>query len=221
VGKSDPSNLDFESRPSFFDHWASVLGVVLLVSFIGGGLGILAGKKLEQAPGNSSAAVDLADPAESPSTQSGSTESEPLQSSIRSIFPRVPGCITTATEQIPVTLYLADTPELRQRGLQGVPGLPKNHGMLFMYDTVQPSESQFWMYQTPMNLDISYLDSKGQIQSIQQMQSCSLDAESCPKYKAGIPFKAAAEFPQGFYRSNSITVGDRISLSAFGACGKP
>ena len=183
-----------------------------MVSLIGAGLGIFAGKNLQE----SSLATSAIHPA--PSTPS-TIKKEPAQdSAIRSIFARISGCISTVSKQIPVTFYIADTPELRQRGLQGVPGLPAHHGMLFVYESVQPAETRFWMYQTPMNLDISYLDASGQIQSIQQMQACSLSANSCAKYKAGIPFKAAAEFPQGFYRSNGVTVGDRISLNAFGNC---
>ncbi|WP_372997728.1 DUF192 domain-containing protein [Marinobacter sp.] len=215
MGQPAQSDLDNKSQSSIFDHWISVLGIIALVSFIGAGLGIFAGIKLESLPSNRPI------PAPPISTENKTSAEQSGDSLVRSIFARVSGCIITARDEISVIFYIADTPELRQRGLQGVPGLPKNHGMLFVYDTIQPSESQFWMYQTPMNLDISYLDSEGQIQSIQQMQACSLDSDSCPRYKAGIPFKAAAEFPQGFYRANGITVGDRISLNAFGSCGNP
>ncbi|WP_136630320.1 DUF192 domain-containing protein [Marinobacter salsuginis] len=213
VENSNQTDLNSIGNRGFFDHWASVLGILVLVMAIGSGLGIWAAQRMEVPT-----EAEIAEPSEATLPPSLAPSEEHQDASIRSIFARVAGCISTARESIPVTFYIADTPELRQRGLQGVPGLPENHGMLFVYDSVQPSESQFWMYQTPMNLDISYLDSNGQIQSIQQMQSCSTDASSCPRYKAGIPFKAAAEFPQGFYRNNGITVGDRISLNAFGDC---
>lgn len=214
VGKSShQNNLDTVNKDSLFDHWSTVLFMIVLTASIGAGLGVFAGMKLDKPSPQITSLGET-------STQSAEVkEPQADDSAIRSIFARISGCVTTAKKQIPVTFYIADTPELRQRGLQGVPGLPRNHGMLFVYDSVQPAETQFWMYQTPMNLDISYLDSSGQIQSIQQMQSCSQASNSCPKYKAGIPFKAAAEFPQGFYREKGITVGDRISVNAFGDCG--
>jgi hypothetical protein len=90
--------------------------------------------------------------------------------------------------------------------------------MLFVYEKMRSAEARFWMHKTLMNLDIAYLDANGRIRTIQQMPSCDGSADSCPSYPAGVPFLAAAEFPQGFFRQHGITVGDRISADYFSDC---
>lgn len=133
-------------------------------------------------------------------------------------FSEIKACIVTNDEHIPLRMYLANTPQLRKKGLQEVAALPANTGMLFVYNQIRSAESQFWMHNTLMNLDIAYLDGHGTIRTIQQMPSCSSSAEDCPRYQAGVPFLAAAEFPQGFFRKNGVTVGDRLSTDFFSDC---
>jgi uncharacterized membrane protein (UPF0127 family) len=133
-------------------------------------------------------------------------------------FSQIKACIISPRTQLQVTMYLANSDELRAKGLQGIPGLPAKTGMLFVYEKMRSAEARFWMHKTLMNLDIAYLDAGGRIRTIQQMPSCDGPADSCPSYPAGVPFLAAAEFPQGFFRQHSITVGDRISADYFSDC---
>lgn len=56
---------------------------------------------------------------------------------------------------------IADTEELRETGLQNVEDLPKNEGMLFVFD--EPDEVSFWMKSTPINLDIIFIDEDGDV----------------------------------------------------------
>jgi uncharacterized membrane protein (UPF0127 family) len=146
------------------------------------------------------------------------TDPAPHPNVLASSYAQVSGCIKTSSESHPVTLYLADTPELRQKGLKGVRGLPDNHGMIFSYDSVQPSDTAFWMHNTPIDLDIALLDSYGKILSIRMMKSCSGPASSCERHPAGSRFLAAVEFPAGFFRQKGVTVGDSISAGIFDSC---
>jgi uncharacterized membrane protein (UPF0127 family) len=133
-------------------------------------------------------------------------------------FSQIQACIISKDKQLRVTMYLANTDALRAKGLQGVSGLPPMTGMLFVYESKRSPEAKFWMYETSMNLDIAYLDEQGFIRTIQQMPACNGDRDTCPTYPAGVPFLAAAEFPQGFFRRNGITVGDRLSADYFSDC---
>ena len=133
-------------------------------------------------------------------------------------FAQIRACVISDQNRIPVTLYVADNDLLRQRGLQNVSALPRNTGMMFVYNTMRSATTKFWMYKTLMNLDIAYLDAKGLIRTVQQMPACSGEADTCPRYQAGVPFLAAVEFPQGFFRKHGITVGDRISADYFSDC---
>ena len=58
-----------------------------------------------------------------------------------------------------VTAEIADTPELRQRGLMHRRSLPADHGMLFIFPRPQPLS--FWMRNTYISLDIMYFASDG------------------------------------------------------------
>lgn len=145
-------------------------------------------------------------------------DSLPHSDALASSYAQVGGCIRTSADNHSVTFYLADTPELRQKGLKGVKGLPEDHGMIFSYDSVQPADTAFWMHNTPIDLDIALLDSYGQILSIRMMKSCSGPASSCDRYPAGSKFLAAVEFPAGFFREKGVTVGDSISAGVFDSC---
>ena len=51
---------------------------------------------------------------------------------------------------------VAITQEEQKKGLQGVTELPKDEGMLFYFDP--PQEAVFWMDQTPLPLDIIFIN---------------------------------------------------------------
>src|SRR3546814_3344166 len=73
---------------------------------------------------------------------------------------------------------VAATDASRANGLMNRASLPENHGMLFVFDG--PTTTCFWMKNTPLPLSIAFIDSKGMIVNIADMQPHTLDPH-CPK----------------------------------------
>ncbi len=55
-----------------------------------------------------------------------------------------------------VQVEIADTPDTRARGLMYRRDLPADAGMLFIFTT--ESQQQFWMKNTPLPLDMIFID---------------------------------------------------------------
>lgn len=91
------------------------------------------------------------------------------------------------------TVAIADTPELRARGLMGVTDLGPVDGMLFVYP--EPVESRFWMRDTLLYLDIAFFDASGELLAVLAMEPCT--TESCPRYDPGVAFRWALEAVPG------------------------
>lgn len=110
---------------------------------------------------------------------------------------------------------VARTEEQRGFGLMVRPELDPGSGMLFVYDSVQPSEAGFWMWRTRMPLDIAYVDGAGRIVSIRQMAPCeSPYAQDCPQYSPGEPYRSALEVNQGWFEEHGFGVGDRVVVDS-------
>jgi uncharacterized membrane protein (UPF0127 family) len=60
-----------------------------------------------------------------------------------------------------IDIAVADTPELRNLGLMDVRTLPWNSGMLFIF--AQQERLSFWMANTPLPLDLLFVNSDYQI----------------------------------------------------------
>jgi len=58
-------------------------------------------------------------------------------------------------------LWVADSDKKKQKGLSTIDHLPDNHGMIFLYDKIQPSKRKFSMRNTAIPLTIVFLDEKG------------------------------------------------------------
>ncbi len=121
--------------------------------------------------------------------------------------------IETAASTIPVRVEIAATDEQRAFGLMNRTSLPEDSGMLFVYDTLQPAEGSFWMFNTRIPLDIAFLDADGLIVSIRQMEPCTSPySQWCPSYAAGAAFQYALEMNLGWFERRGAGVGDRVVL---------
>lgn len=61
----------------------------------------------------------------------------------------------------------AKTPEEKEKGLQRVDQLPDNEGMLFYYDPPE-EEISFWMKETPIALDIIFINEDQEVISVKK-----------------------------------------------------
>jgi len=103
-----------------------------------------------------------------------------------------------------VQAEIARTPQARSRGLMERRGLARDHGMLFVFDEDEPQ--CFWMKNTPLPLSIAFIDARGRIVSIQDMQPYALDTHCSPG-----PVRYALEMSQGWFNRAGISVRDTVS----------
>ena len=89
---------------------------------------------------------------------------------------------------------VADTRELRSRGLMFVTDLGDLDGMLFEFDT--PTSGAFWMKNTLIPLDIAFFRTDGSLVAVLQMEPCG-DQDPCPTYDPGAGYHYALESPAG------------------------
>jgi uncharacterized membrane protein (UPF0127 family) len=106
-----------------------------------------------------------------------------------------------------VTLDLADTDAKRIKGLSGIASMPKNHGMLFIFD--ETSEHGIWMKDMNFSLDIIWLNEFSEVIYIER----NVSPDTFPKV-FGKNFKSryVLEFNAGFVSRNNIKTGDKFVL---------
>jgi len=98
----------------------------------------------------------------------------------------------------------ADDPNERNQGLMDVNSMPEDAGMVFYFDTEEPQS--FWMANTPLPLDIMYVNADSVIVSIYK-STVPFSKESLP---SGAPAKFVIETNAGYSISNDITEGMRV-----------
>ena len=115
-----------------------------------------------------------------------------------------PLVITTSAGNVPFDLELADTDLERSAGLMFRQDFPKNRAMLF--DFGQTRAVSMWMKNTPLPLDMLFVDETGLIVGIAlNTTPQSLDVISSPK-----PVRYVLEIKAGQAKANNIETGDRL-----------
>jgi uncharacterized membrane protein (UPF0127 family) len=99
----------------------------------------------------------------------------------------------------------ANTFELRAQGLMHRKSLCENCGMLFRYSSNRVAS--MWMKNTYIPLDVAFIDHNGIIVDIKAMQPQDLTSISSSK-----PVLYALEMNQGWFKSNSVNIGDMIII---------
>jgi uncharacterized protein len=121
--------------------------------------------------------------------------------------------IMRTSDTLRITAEVAETDDQQRLGLMERRSLPEQHGMIFVYDSVQDAASAFYMFRTRIPLDIAFADSVGVIRSIQQMQPCeSPNPQLCRTYPAQTRFKYALEMNLGFFERHDVNIGDTIRV---------
>lgn len=109
-------------------------------------------------------------------------------------------------EKIPLHAEIADSDRLHQQGLMYRKHLPKDRGMLFVFEGEH--RLVFWMKNTYLPLSIAYISSDGFVREIYHMKP--LDTRKT--YPSRYPAKYALEVNQGWFFKNKITIGSRLIL---------
>jgi uncharacterized protein len=111
-------------------------------------------------------------------------------------------------QAVKVPVYVAATPQERQRGLMGRTQLPAGAGMVFLYP--EPVREPFYMKDTLIPLEIAFYDAQGKVVRVFDMQPCK--ADPCHLYDPGTAFVGALEVNQGFFRQIGLREGWSVKL---------
>lgn len=99
----------------------------------------------------------------------------------------------------------------RERGLMFRDSMPADHGMLFLFDDMQPRI--FWMKNTHIPLDILYFDQNYKLVSVQQrVPPCSSAGNDCPQYPSTGPAQYVLELNAGTADKLGVKEGDKLKV---------
>lgn len=117
---------------------------------------------------------------------------------------RDPIVIETSSGPVEFTVELALTPADRSTGLMNRQSMPATHGMLFRFD--QTRQVLMWMKNTPLPLDMVFIDEAGVVAGIA--------AETTPFSEAIVPspgpVRYVLELNAGVAARSGIRAGDRV-----------
>lgn len=108
------------------------------------------------------------------------------------------------------TIEIADDAAERSAGLMYRKTMADDHGMLFVYDHMQPVS--FWMKNTPMPLDLVFISEDGTIRAIKKGEPQS-EAVIAPDE----PVRFVLELKAGTAARQGIDDGDLVRHPAIGA----
>ena len=110
---------------------------------------------------------------------------------------------------VPLTVVLATTLPSQERGLSGLPSLPRNAGMLFVFG--HEDYWGFWMINMSFPLDIIWFNSARQVVWTESdLNPCS--PSNCPVITPSVQSMYVLEVDAGFIAANHITVGTTFSF---------
>jgi uncharacterized membrane protein (UPF0127 family) len=118
--------------------------------------------------------------------------------------------VETGAERIPFDVEIADTREKRAQGLMFRRDLPRDAGMLFLFDRVEPAS--FWMKNTYISLDLLFIDRDGRISHIAH----EAEPLSTASIRSRGPVQAVLEINGGEARRRGIEVGHIVRHPALG-----
>ena len=99
---------------------------------------------------------------------------------------------------------VASTDAQREQGLMFRRKLPKNNGMLFVFD--RPARSCMWMKNTPLPLSVAFIDADGTILNIEEMEPFTLESHCSQGW-----IRYALEMNKNWFSRNGIKPGSKIS----------
>ena len=117
--------------------------------------------------------------------------------------------VTFGTSQVkvgthPLKVEVAAADPQRTQGLMFRKSLGKDDGMLFVFDEIE--YHSMWMKNTLIPLSVAFLDSKGEILNILDMEPQTLDT-----HMAAGPARYAIETNKGWFAEKKIKPGDKVT----------
>ncbi len=107
-------------------------------------------------------------------------------------------------EIVTIDIEIAETDSARQRGLMQRRSLPEKSGMLFIFDREEPQG--FWMGNTPLALDLMFVDGDSQIVDIDKYNK-PYDPSTIA---SDAPARFVVEVPAGFADTYGVSETDRV-----------
>jgi len=114
--------------------------------------------------------------------------------------------IITRNGKVRLSVEYAVTPEEKSKGLMFTKELPARHGMMFIYQT--PKQITMWMKNTPISLDMFFINRKGRIRSIEKMTQ----PNSVRQIHSIGKVSAVLELIAGSADDFGISVGDEVKF---------
>ena len=111
------------------------------------------------------------------------------------------------------TIEIADSSEERSRGLMFRQTMADDHGMLFIFEQEKPVA--FWMKNTPMALDLVFINQKGEIRAVLPGEPFS-EAVISP----GEPVRFVLELKAGTAAKNGLAPGNHDRHPAIDAIAR-
>lgn len=106
---------------------------------------------------------------------------------------------------------IADNDQERSTGLMFVEKMDNDAGMLFVFE--EENIRTFWMKNTKITLDMIFINSNGEIVSIQKnAQPCTSD--QCKMYSSVSPATYVLEINGGLANKKNINVGDTVHIDS-------
>lgn len=108
-----------------------------------------------------------------------------------------------------VKAWLMDDERKRAEGMMFLKptDFPKDHGMLFVFKSVQPKDAGFWMHDCILGLDIIYADAKGKVITLRHGKPFD-DTNLTP----GAPYKYVLELQEGVGVGWGIKAGTQLTI---------
>jgi len=124
--------------------------------------------------------------------------------------PHLPSTPVRLPNGVEIQTELAITFGEKQRGLMFRPELPRDQGMLFVYDSL--GSRRFWMLNTLVPLDIIFLDADQRIVFISaDTPICTLEqSPACPSYGPLGPAQSVLELAAGEAQRQGLEIGSRL-----------
>lgn len=128
--------------------------------------------------------------------------------------PTTPFSSETASVTIdghPVDAEIADTGELRERGLSYRDDLGADDGMLFVYQT--PSPRSFWMFEMRFCLDILWITDGELVGAAENACPAAAPGDDIPTFRSPEPVQYVLEVNAGWMAEHDVRAGDDVVIA--------